>query len=119
MSYELSRSEESARRFMLHAYTEWTMPARVEVPRMHLGHRVNRSDRSHHQTVSRLDGALWILTSHEGPFVGLCWWEMQRSGRVADDDERRCRILLGYNKRASDGRWGRGLRMRARRSIFV
>ena len=83
MSYELSRSEESARRFMLHAYTEMTMPARVEVPRMHLGHRVNRSDRSHHQTVSRVYGAPWILTSHEE----VCSWHCS-GGRCSGLDER-------------------------------
>jgi len=71
MSYELSRSEESARRFMLHAYTEWTMPARVEVPRMHLGHRVNRSDRSHHQTVSRVEvGLAFAWSTPRGSFSG-------------------------------------------------
>ena len=80
MSWELSRSHESAPKFMLHAYTERTMPVRFEVPRIHLVHRVNRSDRSNHQTVSRVDGVPWILTSHAGLFVGLCWWEMQRSG---------------------------------------
>ena len=80
MSCDLSRSHESARRFMLDTYTEWTMPVRFEVPRIHLMHQVNRFDRSHHQTVSREHGVPRILTSHEGPFVGLCWWEMQRSG---------------------------------------
>ena len=80
MSCELSRSHESAPKFMLHAYTERTMPVRFEVPRILLMHQVNRFDRSHHQTVSREDGVPWILTSHEGPLVGLCWWEMQRSG---------------------------------------
>jgi hypothetical protein len=77
----MSRSHESAHRFMLHAYTEWTMPVRFEVTRIRLMHRVNRSDRVHHETVSRVDGAPWILTSHEeGPFRVWCWWKMQRSG---------------------------------------
>ena len=39
------------------------------MPRIHHMHRVNRSDSVRHQTVSRVDGAPWILTSHEeGPF---------------------------------------------------
>ena len=80
MPCELSLSHESASRFMLDTYTEWTMPVRFEVTRIRLMHRVNRSDRSNHQTVSRVDGVPWILTSHAGLFVGLCWWEMQRSG---------------------------------------
>ena len=81
MSCELSRSHESAHRFMLHAYTEWTIPVSFEVTSIRLMHWVNRSDRSHHQTVSRIDGAPWILTSHEeGPFRVWYWWKMQRPG---------------------------------------
>jgi len=50
------------------------------VPRMHHMHRVNRSDSVHHQTVPRVDGAPWILTSHEeGPFRVWYWWKIQRS----------------------------------------
>ena len=76
----LNEFQQSAHRFMLHACTEWAMPAVFEAPRILLMHRVNRSDRVHHQTVSRVRGAPLILTSHEeGPFRVWYWWEMQRS----------------------------------------
>ena len=62
MSCEMSRSHESVHRFMLHAYTEWKMPARYGVTRILLLHRVNRSNRVHYQIVSLVDGSPWILT---------------------------------------------------------
>ena len=79
MLHVLNEFQESANSFMFHACTEWAMPAGFEAPRIRRMHQVNRSDRVHHQTMSRDTETRCVFDSDQGPFRVWYWWEMQRS----------------------------------------